>query len=180
MSRQLLWHGSDRRLVQFDGDALKGHVHLGSLDQAIMRSAGKHIHLVSMPEGKTKRVRDTGDINIKAIESARAQGYDLLVYLNRFEGIHAATLCRVLEEHPKLDFEKISDKSFRKLFPEASESYISLDPHDCQIVDYFETAELARRSIGLNEADDPFKDQEQPGETGADHQVSPHPSSGGV
>lgn len=136
--RLLLWHGSDMKLERFEGDALKGHVHLGSFAQARMRSAGRHIHLVDMPSGNLLRVRDTGSESLRHIAKARKHGYDGLVYLNRYEGIAVEEVNRFHDAHPNSDPDRLSDAAFRRHFPSARDSYISIDPHDCRIIAYIE------------------------------------------
>jgi len=138
-----LWHGSSRPLEKFRGDALSGIVHLGSLEQAAMRSGGMHLHLVEVRLDKVKRVRDSGSYRTSAIGKARRAGYDGLVYLNRYEGIPAAHLEAALREKSSLDLDRMCDAGFRKLFPEAKDSYISFDPHSCRILARFETRQEA-------------------------------------
>lgn len=140
MSHVFLWHGSDHQIEKFEGDALQGHVHLGSFDQAMMRSGSRHLHLVSAPSGNLMRIRDKGSDNLASIARARRQGHDGLIYLNRYEGIPYAEVEAFLQRFPKRDPDKISDAEFRKYFPSAQDSMISIDPHDCKVLAYIEDA----------------------------------------
>lgn len=134
-----LWHGSSCRRETFEGDALTGTIHLGSLAQAAMRSGGKHLHLLEISMPRLKRVRDQGHDRADQIRKARAAGYDGLVYLNRYEGIEVSSIEAALAKGPGINWDRISDAAFRKLFPEASDSYLSFDPHHCKLLGYFET-----------------------------------------
>lgn len=138
-----LWHGSSSRIERFEGDALTGTIHLGTLAQAAMRSGGKHLHLVEISMPRLKRVQDHGHDRADQIRKARAAGYDGLVYLNRYEGIEVSSIEAALAKNPGINLDRISDAAFRKLFPEASDSYLSFDPHHCKFLGYFETRSAA-------------------------------------
>lgn len=138
------WHGSSGRIEKFKGNALTGTIHLGTLEQAAMRSGGKHLHLVEIRLPNLKRVRDKGHDDPKIISAARRAGYDGLVYLNRYEGISAEKLDEVRAMHPRLDLDRIPDSKFRQLFyPEACDSFLAFDPHHCKLISYFETIKEA-------------------------------------
>ena len=82
----------------------------------------------SLPErGLTKDTRDISNLPIQ--RAIKAKGYDGIVYLNRNEGIDrefkrpADMVYDAWERH----LNSISDAEFRKIFPEAQDSYIIFD-----------------------------------------------------
>ena len=142
----IAYHGTQVRLDAADqlarfvfGDiaAYPEGIHLGSLAQARMR-AGRNAVLevvvrASRISGPIRRVRDPASNWKPRLRRARAAGHRLLVYLNRHEGITAETVERLdAAAHARLD--RISDREFGRLVPEAEDSWIALDPDLLEIV----------------------------------------------
>ena len=138
--RKYLWHGSDAPRAHFD-DAL-GTLHLGTLAQANMRSAGRYLHLVAVDVERLGRTRDRGADNRKALERARRAGKSAIVYLNRYEGVDRSELNDALDSGADLD--AMTDAQFRKVIPSASESLVLLHPGDARVVACFSGLEAAR------------------------------------
>lgn len=118
------WHGSElpRKKLTAGYD---GGVHLGTREQAEMRNSA-FLHRVSFL-GDMTRVRRSKDEGLdwrSKIRSARTAGFDGIVYLNRYEGMSDDGI-RALAAHP--DPDRMSDKEFRRLVPDAADSFISLD-----------------------------------------------------
>jgi hypothetical protein len=105
--------------------------HFGTAEQASMRGAvtGSRILPVLVRLGKVKRMKDSGKWNIAQLRSLERQGYNGVVYLNRFEGIP-------IEEYDKFGersnlatyLERLPDSKFHQLLPSAADSYIVFDP----------------------------------------------------
>lgn len=99
-------------------------LHVGTLEQALMRG-GRHLHRVILhPGGRMPRLRDHGHWNARTLlrHASRAR---IAVYLNRTEGIP-------LEEfeaaRARFDIDRITDGQFRRELPSARDSWIVLDP----------------------------------------------------
>lgn len=142
--RRFMWHGSDRVLTGFGGPDQADALHLGSLEQAAMRSGGKYLHLVKIDAKTVSRTRDRGSDRRDVIRRARRKGVDAIVYLNRYEGIQTETLTGVLDAHPSLDLDAIPDAKFRRLFPEARDSVLLLDPSAARVVGCYPDIEAAK------------------------------------
>jgi hypothetical protein len=143
MSVRYLWHGSDTARSRFGGPGEPDTLHLGTLEQASMRSGGKYLHLVEVPDGKHRRIRDKGSDNVRTIKRARKSGLDYLVYLNRYEGLSGQELSAALEKYPHTDFDAISDRDFRKIFPNQHDSLIVLDPSSVKVLGCYEGCQAA-------------------------------------
>lgn len=97
--------------------------------------APQYLHRVSIPNGlHFKRIRDRGELSRKKVQRLKRAGYDGAVYLNRYEGITTEMIDRLagLGDLSKLD--SCSDAVFRKLVPEADDSYAIFDPEYCRVV----------------------------------------------
>lgn len=132
-----LFHGSKGFAGAFDPIATRGRgVHLGTYEQALMRSVGSGRVLVEvdvrMP--RLRRCLDTGGSWGKKIAAAREAGYDGIVYLNRYEGITTASIERAQRHGVLLD--EMSDAQFRRWCPESRDSFIVLYAEDIRIVGY--------------------------------------------
>jgi hypothetical protein len=105
--------------------------HVGTKSQAEMRMHPKgsllaikispdHLHHIA-------RLKDTGGNWAPRLKRHIRQGRSILTYLNRWEDISA----KRAQELAEIDTDQLiamSDKSFRKLVPEAHDSWIILDP----------------------------------------------------
>lgn len=87
---------------------------------------------------RIKRIEDQGDNDrwFKAINEAKAEGYDGIVYLNRYEGIPRDRMAKRMlrygyELHtnyvPATMVDEMADKEFKSIFPEARDSYVIFD-----------------------------------------------------
>lgn len=124
----LLFHGTKAIFTDFDPTKTRdGGIHFGTQAQAQMR-AGKSAQLLAvyLRVTKPRRSRDMGGNWQAKIKSARAAGHDGIVYLNRYEGIPREAFERL--QALGLDPDKLSDAAFRKLVPEASDSWIVWQP----------------------------------------------------
>lgn len=132
--RVILWHGSGHPVSRFDPAATAdGGVHFGSLEQARMRNHAC-LHEVQITVEKVLSLRDPGVGWKSKIRRARAQGYDAIRYLNRYEGISAQTIDRLTRTKQIGRLDGLSDAEFRKLVPEARESLIVFDAASIKIL----------------------------------------------
>lgn len=122
MSDVTWWHGSTSPVAE-----VRPYLHVGTEAQARMRAGrGCHLLKVTLGQGRTVRRRDVGSWKEQDLRRLAGQGFGLVVYLNRFEGIpigefdEARTRCRNIDLLP--------DSRFRRLLPSAAESMIVLDP----------------------------------------------------
>lgn len=123
-----LYHGTRATIEVFDPrKTVDGGIHFGTLAQAQMR-AGKSANLIKAYLFVThpRRSKDMGGNWQSKIKSAKAAGHDGIVYLNRYEGIPAEAFERL--RALGLDPDKLSDAAFRKLMPEAGDSWIVWSP----------------------------------------------------
>lgn len=122
-----LVHGTNADFDDLDvSKSSDGGIHFGTEDQAKMRSAGKNSRLLraSIDIQKPKRYKDDGGNWKKKIAAAKRAGYDSIVYLNRYEGLTTERI-EHLSEIGKLDkLDNLSYTAFKKLVPEAEDSYI--------------------------------------------------------
>lgn len=118
-----LYHGTT------PGFTLRPHepIHLGTEQQATMRARGKVVAF-AVTATLFKRTRDAvGDWG-RQIAAARRQGYEGLVYLNRYEGIPLARVLALAEQGYAGDrLDALPDRQFRRLVPEAADSYLLLN-----------------------------------------------------
>lgn len=122
----VVYHGTR---AEFDAFAESDEgIHFGTGSQAKMRN-GKRVVDAYLKIENPKRVKDTSGNWKKAVKAAKAAGYDGLVYLNRYEGIPFERFeelrARGISDE-RMD--RMSDAEFRKLVPEASDSYIAFSP----------------------------------------------------
>ena len=122
--QELLYHGTQKEFDKLE-PGVDGGIHFGTQAQANMRSLGKGKRIIGayINVEKLKRVKDTGGNWQAAIRSAKSQGYDGIVYLNRYEG----TTTENVVKHQGKNLDSIPDTAFKKLFPEAMDSYIVFD-----------------------------------------------------
>ena len=117
-----LYHGTSPSFT------LKPHepIHLGTQQQATMRGRGKVVAF-TVTATLFKRTRDAvGDWG-RPIAAARRQGYEGLVYLNRYEGIPLARVLALAEQgYAGERLDALPDHRFKRLVPEAADSYLLL------------------------------------------------------
>jgi len=109
----------------------KAFIHLGSLEQAKMRSGlvSKRILVFQLIPGLTFfRMRDKGSWNTENLKKMTSR-YDGIVYLNRFEGIPLNEF-----DQCKNEPDELSDNCFRKHMPSASDSIIVFNPINIKFV----------------------------------------------
>jgi hypothetical protein len=129
-----LWHGSNRPLDRFEQSrGPDGAVHLGSRIQAGMRNSA-FLHEVEVEIQRVRRCRDRGGDWGERVRQARAEGFDAIVYLNRYEGVSAATIERLALSGRLAGLDALPDPAFRRLVPEAEDSYILLHPERVRVL----------------------------------------------
>jgi hypothetical protein len=105
-----------------------GGLHFGPLDQGMMRTAGAGMarRTISAHIKMTHpaRSRDQGGNWKEKIRRAKAAGKDGIVYLNRYEGMTTAIIERLSKSGHLNGLDDLSDAAFRRLVPEAQDSYI--------------------------------------------------------
>lgn len=124
-----LFHGTKATF-----DAFAPNSHFGSEAQARMRNP-KSVMSVLVRGKRFKRVKDTGR-NVwdqKTLARLERQGYDGIVYLNRYEGIPLEQFEALRERG--IDDTRLSDAQFKKLVPAAEDSYIIFDPKNVRSAD---------------------------------------------
>jgi hypothetical protein len=122
-----LFHGTDKVFDRF-----APYSHFGTEAQATMRHP-KRILAVTVTARKFKRMRDTGDWNKAKLRAIERQGYDGVVYLNRYEGIPLEQFEAAYQTMPADKLDRLSDVQYQKLVPAAEDSYIVFDPYDVKI-----------------------------------------------
>lgn len=129
-----LWHGSSAPIDVFDVDASRdGGIHLGSRRQAQMRNSAV-LHEVEIEIGWARRSKDRGGDWKNRIQAAKSSGVSAIVYLNRYEGLTADVIERLAAGGDLAKLDSLSDAEFRKLVPEAEDSYIIFDPRRIRIL----------------------------------------------
>jgi len=121
------YHGTTGAFEYFDpSKTTDGGLHFGTKEQARMRVVGSDARLIvaHLRVSNPMRSKDLGG-NWKAkIRQAKAAGKDGIVYLNRYEGMSSELIDR-LQQNGLLDnLDGMSDAQFRKVVPEAQDSYI--------------------------------------------------------
>jgi len=123
-------HGTNTDFDQLDvAKTSDGGIHFGSNQQAALRSTGKNSRIIDtqIDVRKPKRCKDDGSGWKNKIKSAKRSGYDSIVYLNRYENMTTERV-EQLSQSGKLDtLDSLSDAAFKKLVPEAQDSYIVFD-----------------------------------------------------
>lgn len=129
-----LWHGSSRKILAFDPAKTRDKgVHLGTEAQARMRNPAV-LHEVEVAVDRIRRCRDRGGDWEQRIRDARHSGFSAIVYLNRYEGLSHEVIERLHNSGRLKDLDTLSDAAFRKIVPEAEDSYILFDPERIRIV----------------------------------------------
>ena len=134
MSRERLWHGGAARIESGEmHHSPDGGFHVGTRDQALMRARGV-LHEVEVDITRLRRSRDTGGNWASKVRDARSRGFDAIVYLNRYEGIPAERFDALRQDGSFDRLDDMGDKAFRRLVPEARDSYIILHAADARIL----------------------------------------------
>ena len=124
------WHAGKTHLDRKD---VAPFLHAGTFEQARMRSKGPLTRLTLRPR-RIRRVVDRGENrwSEKRLSDALSRGFDMIVYLNRFEGIpmwEFEAAREILTMRGRSDcLDRISDGRFHRLVPSARDSVIILDP----------------------------------------------------
>jgi hypothetical protein len=130
----ILWHGSNRPMGRFEPTrGPDGALHLGTRTQAGMRNSA-FLHEVEVEIQRVLRCRDRGGDWAGRVRHARAEGLDAIVYLNRYEGVSSATIERLALHGRLAGLDSLPDQAFRRLVPEAEDSYILLHPERARIL----------------------------------------------
>lgn len=131
MPELTLYHGVQGRVEDgFRLGGLETHpegIHLGTLEQARMRAGRGDVLKVTLRldrAGPIPRVRDQDGSWRRLLGRHARKGVGVLVYLNRYEGIGLNSAIAVSE----MAAARSSDRVFRRLAPEARDSYVVLDP----------------------------------------------------
>lgn len=121
----VLYHATGAVFDEFQ-PGKDGGIHFGTAAQANMRAPARaNVIPVYLHAKKLKRIRDSEGNWKKAIARAKREGYDGIVYLNRYEGIPREEFQVAYDKGMSQELmDKIPDKKFRKEFPSAEDSYI--------------------------------------------------------
>lgn len=134
----VVYHGTNSDIQAFKDSEVVAGFHFGSVQQADMRVAGvgKNILPLYLSIQNPGRSTDSGGKWVGKIKAAKRAGHDGIVYLNRYEGIPREAFERAIQEiaakrggnpdYVRLD--SLSDSEFKKVIPEATESYIAFHP----------------------------------------------------
>lgn len=99
-------------------------IHVGSERQAQARCLGKMV-VLDVARLYLLRKKDTGGGWPRKLRGVAARGFDGIVYLNRYEGVPLArTLALMAQGKSREYLDRISDAEFKKLVPEAHDSYL--------------------------------------------------------
>lgn len=144
--RLTLWHGSDHPIDRFDGSGPDRALHLGTRAQAQMRNPA-FLHQVEVEVNRVRRSRDPGGDWSGRVRAARAAGADAIVYLNRYEGVTSEIIQRLAGLGRLSDLDRITDREFRRLVPEAEDSLVLLNPERARVLEV-SWADSRRADIG--------------------------------
>lgn len=118
---QTWWHGSRTPLTSIDYTHVQGGLHLGT--KPVATQFGPHLKKFSLRDRlNVQKGKDTGEGWLKRAKAARAKGKDVIVYLNRIEGIEPA----LFDDHDHNRLNSMTDSAFLKLFPQATYSLLVL------------------------------------------------------
>lgn len=101
-----------------------------------MRSAGgaRTIFKAHLNISKPQRSKDLGGKWAAKIKSAKAAGKDSIVYLNRYEGMSTEIIERLQKQGLLEKIDGMTDAQFKKLIPEACDSYIIFSADQVDII----------------------------------------------
>lgn len=127
------YHSSKENIKIFEKNkTVDGGFHFGTLNQAKARNNKGYIVEVELDIRKYSRSKDTGGNWKTKIDSAKKRGCNAIIYLNRYEGISTNNLLEVLNKG--IDIDKLSDKDFKKYFPESEDSILMFNSEDIKII----------------------------------------------
>lgn len=128
----IAYHGTHEQFDRLEPGP-DGGIHLGTLAQARMRAGpnGRVIE-VEFSAKRPRRSRDAGSGWKSKIAVARRGRHDAIVYLNRYEGISVDGIIAA-EQIGVTDVDSLTDTKFRKLFPEACDSWIAFSTDQIKI-----------------------------------------------
>jgi hypothetical protein len=113
-----------------------------------MRAAGGTVlklRLRASAVSRIPRVRDQDGYWKTFLRRRARQGDRILTYLNRHEGIPADRVMKTLDRD--LGCARMTDTAFRKLVPEAEDSWIVLDPSLIEILGSVRKPRVPTRAI---------------------------------
>lgn len=142
----ILYHGTVADFDSFDARIIvDGGFHFGTIDQARMRVHGPDSRLIQaeLSVCNSRRSRDTGNNWKTKIASAKAAGFDSIIYLNRYEGIDIGTVLRAASQ--RVDMDQLSDKELRRFAPELQDSYIVFDAVQIKIMSLIKIQPATKR-----------------------------------
>lgn len=130
----VVYHGTKNDFNVFEEmPGSDGGFHFGTKEQASMRAGKGELKAVFLNIRNLERVSDLryatpATSNWKAnIKKAKRNDFDGIVYLNRSEGLSYDTIDYANEKGINLD--AISEQKFKKIAPEAQDSYIVFNPN---------------------------------------------------
>lgn len=133
----VLWHATHAEFDAFRPQRGKDSgFHFGTEAQARMRG-GRQARLirVHLSARRLKRVRDTGSWSAERIARIRREGWDGVVYLNRYEGLSTERIEALHASGTLARLDRMSDREFRRAVPEARDSYVVFEPWQVKAVD---------------------------------------------
>lgn len=127
----VLYHSSTVEIQAFDPSKTRdGGFHFGTQRQAESRahfSQGEHVVTVHLSAERLMRAKDIGGFWRGTIELAKHKGYDGIVYLNRCEGVDDQARAAARSKG-KGDASNLTDAQFRRIAPDAEDSFIVFRP----------------------------------------------------
>lgn len=115
-----------------------GGLHFGPLDQGMMRTAGagaaRRSIAARIKMSNPARIVDQGGNWKDKIRRAKAAGKDGIVYLNRYEGMTTAIIERLSKSGHLNGLDNLSDAAFKRLVPEAQDSYIVFSAEQLELL----------------------------------------------
>lgn len=147
----LVAHGGRWPIVAFDrSESVDGGFHFGDQEQARMRtSPNGTLTLGWLDIRKPRRSKDAGGQWRSKIAAAKADGYDGIVYLNRYEGIPGGRIEALAKAGMLEKLDTMPDARFKQYVPEARDSYIAFAPEQIIVAGYLPV--LPRRVITFDE-----------------------------
>jgi hypothetical protein len=144
MDDLIAWHGTQTPVTDPAGFRIKdlpempGGFHIGSKEQARARMHPRgaliRVRIPARHLGGISRLKDQGGNWARRLKPHARKGRCIVAYLNRFEGIGPERAAQ-LAEHDPARIERMSDRAFRALVPEAADSWIVLDPAIAEILE---------------------------------------------
>ena len=122
----LLEHRTNGEFDTLDpSKTVDGGLHFGTSAQASMRAGkGSRVIRAYLKAKNIRRSKDRGGNWKSIIASAKRAGMDAIVYLNRYEGLTTEVIERLSASGDLSRLDDMTDAQFRKVVPEARDSYI--------------------------------------------------------